>query len=933
MATSERPRPARTRGSAAVPWVRARLRASAGGALALGLLVVATAFLAAAVPRQIAAQEDAALRHAVSRAPLDQRSVTVTAVAYHRTTATSDATLLTATELADTARALWDIARPPLAPDRDETVYGIRLAAPVPVSGRGLPRPSGLDPRMTLVTQPRDTEKHLRLVSGRAPSPTVRGGTVEAVVTSRTAETMNLDVGSTAVFPDVTGATLTVRVSGIVEPRDPESAHWRAETDLLEPTLRSVPNSPPPQPRYWHFTALIDSGAREVMLRCDGGAVAYWHHPTRTATLSAADVPALRSALAALTDGPDEVRLREHSGIAGADVAADGLIALLEGFEEERRTSRSLVLAAVVGVGTVAAVVLVMAGVLTAAARRPELELLRARGGSLTGIGLRLLGETAAVAVPAAAVGTACALWWVPAPRSGASVALGAAVALVASLTLPVLAMAAHRRPRPSVRSDVAAARPSRRRTIVELTVVVLAVGGLVAARGHDATAGPDPLTAAAPVLPALVAALVLLRVYPLPLRALTRPAARLRGLVLPLALARLGRAPAVSVLPLLAVLVALTVSAFGASVSAGVTEGRARAALAEVGADARVEASTSLPDSLEDRVRRVAGVRDATAVRIEHGRRLEDVSAPPFALIVVDPRSYARLVARTGLDGGGPFPAETLDRVRGAGPLPAVVSPRLADALGEDGSATVDADVGPVPVRVAAVRARTPATTGEFVIVPDSGPAAARPARRGGVAVGPTTLLVSGSRIDGDALRAEVRRAGGGPSVVLRSEREAGYGGGPLQDGTRLIHEIAAVAGAGYGALALLLWLTQSAPERRMLLVRLRTMGLGRRQGRALVWAETLPLTVLGVLGGVATALATVALLRPGVDLAPLAFTARVRASVGETTRVVLTPDAGSLLWPALLLAALACVTAVVQARPGGVGEEGNRLRTGERE
>ncbi|PJE96877.1 hypothetical protein CUT44_15735 [Streptomyces carminius] len=925
MAATGRPR-------AAVPWVRARLRASAGGALALAVLVAVTAFLAAAVPRQTAAQEDAALRHAFARAQPDERTVTVTAPASHQEVSEAGRDFLSPARLAETARVLRDTARPPLVPDREAAVYGLRNSAPVAVRGDGLPRPTGLHPQLTLHTRPQDAGVRLRLVSGRMPSPDVRGTTVEAVVTTRTAEVMNLAVGSTFHFPDVTAARVTVRVSGLVAPRDPDADHWRAEPALLEPELRTVPATVPPPNQYWYFSALIDSGARAVLLRCNGGAMAYWHHPVRTAGLTAADVPALRSALAALSAGPDEAEVRDRSPVSGTDVAADELIALLEGFEEERRTSRSLVLTAVTGVGAAATVVLVTAAVLTAAGRRPELALLRARGASLPGLGLGLLGETAAVAVPAAAAGTGCALLWVPAPRDTlpVSLAAGAVVAAVACTALPALAAAAHRRPRPEVRGDVATARPSRRRTVAELTVVALAVGGLVAARrAGTASGGTDPLAAAVPVLLALVAALVLLRVYPLPLRMLARPAARLRGLVLPLALTRLGRAPAVSALPLLAVLVGLTVSAFGGAVLTGVAESRDRAALAEVGADARVEAPDALPGGLVDRVRRVPGVDGTAAVRIEYGQRPEDAGGPAFALVAVDPRSYARLAGRTGLDGGEPFPAGELGRAPGAGPLPAVVSPGLAEALGDGGTAAVDTAGGRATVRAVAVRSETPAVTGEFAVVS----AAALPAGRGGAPPRPTVLLVSGPGLDGRALADAARRTADGLTVSLRSRQEAGYGAGPLREGTRRMQLAAAAAGAGYAALALLLWLLQSAAERRAALARLRAVGMSPRQGRALVWAETLPPTALGVLGGVATALGAVALLRPAVDLTPMAFTARARAAGEETVRAALVTDAGALLWPSSALLALACGVAAVQAWPGGAREEGGRLRKGERE
>ncbi|MCH0539004.1 ABC transporter permease [Streptomyces sp. MUM 203J] len=908
------------------PWVRARLRAAPAGGLAMGLLVLVTAFLAAAVPRQVAAQENTALRQSLERAPLLQRTVTVYSGLHHAQVRGGER-LPTPEELAGEARKVRDIARPPFAPDQAETVTGIRTV-PVEVPDNGLPRPpGGYEPRLTLHAGPRDADRHMRLVSGRMPGPDVRDGTVEAVITEGTARTMKLRTGSTLTYADAAGVTMTVRVSGTVAARDPDSAHWRAEPDLLEPAQHTVPGPVTPWPRFWHFTAFVDSGAQEVLLRFEGGARVYQHHPLLVRDVSASDAAALRSSLASLSAGADEARLREESELSDPDVVADDLIALLDAFEEERATSRALVLTAAVGVGAAALVVLALAGVLAATARRSELELLRARGGSLAGIGGRLLAETSAVAVPAAAAGTAAAVLWVPAPGLAVPLVTGASVALVAALVLPSIAMTVLRGPGTPVRGDLAATRPSRRRTVLELTVVALALSGLVAVRrGIDSGTGTggtsdDPLTAAAPVLLAVVAALALMRLYPLPLRLLARPAARLRGLVTPLALARLGRAPAVSALPLLAVLVALTVSAFGGAVLSGVTEGRAAAALAEVGADARVEAPRGLPAGVAESVARTPGVTATTPVRIEHRRTLEDAPGRTFTLVAVDPRQYARLVARTGLDGGEAFPAGPLGRADGDGPAPAVVSPGLAKAVGEGTEATVDAESGPVRVRVVAVRAETPAATGDFMVVPT---AALKESR-------PTALLLAGTGLDSRALKEAA--PGEGVTVSVRTERQAGYGTGPLQDGTRLIHLVAVAAGLGYGVLALLLWLTQSAPERRTLLTRLRAIGTGRRQGLGLACAETLPLTLVGVAGGVATALATLELLRPGVDLTPLAFSARMRASGEEAVRAGLAPDAGSLLWPSLLLLALAVASAAVQAWPGGTREDAERLRTGDRE
>ncbi|WP_274595033.1 hypothetical protein [Streptomyces sp. E1N211] len=93
------------------------------------------------------------------------------------------------------------------------------------------------------------------------------------------------------------------------------------------------------------------------------------------------------------------------------------------------------------GTGTVAAVVLCMAGGLAAERRRAELTLLRARGGSLRGLAGRLLAETAVVAVPAAALGLQAARLAVGTGRPAQSAVAAGAVALVAALALPLRAV------------------------------------------------------------------------------------------------------------------------------------------------------------------------------------------------------------------------------------------------------------------------------------------------------------------------------------------------------------------------------------------------------------------------------------------------------------------------------------------------------------
>ncbi len=66
------------------------------------------------------------------------------------------------------------------------------------------------------------------------------------------------------------------------------------------------------------------------------------------------------------------------------------------------------------------------------------------------------------------------------------------------------------------------------------MTLLALAAGAVLALRtrgtSDDGTASGDELVSLAPVLVAVIAALVLVRLYPLPLRGLARPARRMRG-------------------------------------------------------------------------------------------------------------------------------------------------------------------------------------------------------------------------------------------------------------------------------------------------------------------------------------------------------------------------------------------------------------------
>ncbi|MFD7813781.1 FtsX-like permease family protein [Streptomyces sp. NPDC059785] len=941
---------------AVAPWLRTRLRTAPGAACTLALLVALTACLAAAFPRAVDRYEDAGLRQAVDDA--GARRSTVQFYAPQPSVELPQAEREEALRPAALDRQysqVRSVVERPFTVDADESSYGVRTSEPREVPDPWLPRPSGLPARIVLAAQ-NGLADHADLASGRFPrthgTVTAATGEVEAAVTAETARSLRIEVGSVIHVPGVERAPLAVRVTGILTPRRPGGAYWAAQDLLREAALVRVPGGGSDPATYWLGALLLPPDAAPAVLGTAGNPWRYWQLAPDTSRLTAHTLPGLKSAIASLESGPG---LREARRLTDPEVdASTDLDDVLTAYTRLRDGVGPLVAVAAFGTGTVAAVVLLMAGGLAADRRRAELALLRARGGSLPGVAGRLLAETAVVAVPAGALGLCCALLAVPDGRRSYAVAAAAAVTLLACAALPLRAALRHRTVQVhSGREDVATARPSRRRTVAELTLLVLAVGAVTALRrrgtsggsggvGSSASSGAggsaasgfsgDELVSLAPVLIGVIAALVLVRLYPLPLRRLARPAGRLRGAVGHLSLARAGRASASTVLPLLALLTALTTAAFGGSVLAGVESARDRAALLATGADARVEGSVPLTDGLADKVRAMPGVREIARTSISYQAK-PDGGPETVPTAGVDPESYARLARRTGL---GAFPAGELragtdgsgqragtdgggQRASGGGssPLPALASASVAERHGTRPFPVHLEDGTTVTVRIALVRDVTPAVTGtEFLIVDRAG--------LGTEAARPTALLVTGDHLDRAALR---KAAGATVGVRLRTDERAQYVDSPLQSGAERVYTTAVAAGAGYAVIALLLALVRAAPEQAALLARLRTMGLTRGQGRRLLVLEALPQALLAAVGGVLTGWAAVRLLSSGIDLTVIALA----SGDSPPGSAPLQTDVSSLLLPAAAVLALATGIAAVQAwwtgRRGSITE----LRAGD--
>jgi putative ABC transport system permease protein len=562
------------------------------------------------------------------------------------------------------------------------------------------------------------------------------------------------------------------------------------------------------------------------------------------------------------------------------------------------------------------AAVIAVAARMVVVRRRAELALVRARGASLSQVAGLMFRGSAAMTVPAAVAGVALAF---AAEASGASSVLGWVLAgLVVATALtgpPLIAVWRHRRPapapHPAVSEGTANQRVPARRWVAEAAACVAAVAGLVVLhdQGLPAPSQSDLFLAVTPVLVAVPVVLIVLRLYPLVIRALLALSARATGATGFVALARASRSALTGVLPVFALVLGLTVAAFAGMVKAAVGQGEVAASWQATGADVVISTpaqlgtgntSGQITPAVVRAFAAVPGVRHAAAVWLTSW---QGPGGQPLTVLAVDPAGYAALTASTPF---ARFPAATIARPGPAttgGPVAVLASPSAAAALGR-GVATLTSPpyLGPLRVRVAGPVHATPAQpggNGAYLVVP----LVRLPGAYG--QPGPQTLLLTGTGIDLTRLSAVAKHYLPTASATLRSQVLAGLTGAPLQHGADLIMLLTVLAAAGLGLCTLVFGLALGAEERELTLARLTTMGHERPV--ALVLAEAMPAVLAAAAAGVACALALPGLVGSAVNLA--VFT-------GQGTPVPLRPDWLALSLPVAVVLLLAAATLTAETR-----------------
>ncbi|MFK0046627.1 FtsX-like permease family protein [Streptomyces sp. NPDC090741] len=898
------------------PWVRTRLRSAPSSALLAAALAFVAVLLAAALPRALDRGADQALRSFLADRGPAATSLLATSTARYGKQSPENLDSVRDALLARTGDGFA------IAPSG--TVHGTQAAKARSLANPELPHPDGVQPRLDLLYL-REAAAHAELVDGRWPSGGAPDGRVPVALSQQVAQTLGVRVGTVLETVANSSDPMSAEVVGLYRATDEADVFWTGLPCLTRACESYTPTVPPQ--RFWQTAALVGSDGLDRLGPWGEGAEDFWRLPVDTGRLRADLLPGVAREVAAYVGGPTASALRSTTQRSDLRITSR-LPDLFKQAEARQQAVAPLAAIGPAGVAGVAAVVFCLAAALTGDRRESELRLLLARGGSPRGIVGRLLGEGAVTVLPASAAATVLALWLLATPRWTAALLAAASVTLLALLAFPVRAavlLSARRRgPAP------------RRRLVAELLVVAATAAAVFEVRRRGvapAGDGLDPLLVAAPLLLALCGGLVLARLQPVLVGALARAAGRRPGLVGFLGLARAARGTGgrarPSVLPLIALLLAVTTGGFGATVLDSVDTGRLRVARLAVGGDVQIAApyGDALPPAMAEATAALPGVRTSVGVWTDDRAFVFGTvqGSTQVTVVVAEPVAYAQL-ARTV--GRGQFDPALLSGKGGDGsteaPVPALFSSDLAK-LAASGTYRLSLGAGgELQIGSVGVVEGTPAKPGAggAVVVLPAGPTTALLPRTGH----PDRWLATGE-VDGDRLREAVRAtapAGTAGQFTVRTSAAtaAELGSDPLQRSAVRLFWASVAGAAGFALLAVLLTLVRAAPERAALLARLRTMGLRPRDGIRLILTEALPQALAATLGGALVAAAAVALLGPAMDLSAL---------VGSTVPTGLGLTAPPVLTQALGLAFLVTVAVLAEAAISGRRQITTELRAGD--
>jgi putative ABC transport system permease protein len=843
-----------------------QIRADLAVALLLAAVLAVGAFLGAAAPPWIDDRLDAALEDTLSDAA-PQGDLVARGLFGASVTIPPRTDLIP--ELAAVEEEIEQVRRlePALTAAYTNDRWSLSLATGMIVAHEGPAEPSARQREIGLWL-PEDAQQKVTVVEGRFPRPDVEivdspastedrrlpMPVFEVAATADVMEALELEVGDQVVAQAGTIGTpggsapalLAMRLSGVVEPTDRADVAWKDAFTALEAD-RGIPGD---DPRIFRGTVIADPLLAEQLVRWATlrdidwrtWLSIHWQLELQPERLAASDVEPMITSVQRLrssstwTTSLDKVLLRYQDSRGSAERSAALGVASLTGL---------LVTVLLLAVG------------LLAERRAGALALTRVRGGSDRVLARSLAVEALLVGVPAVAVGVLAAALLVDASGWIPGILL-----LVTVAGLPVVGVRLARRSG-AERPEHATLRPSPRRLVAEAGLVVIAAAAvwLLSRQSAASGAGADPVVSFTPLLVAAATGVLVFRLLPYPVAAVARVVGRSRGATSFIATSRAARSPAYAVLPVIAVLMAVGLAAFGGTVQTTADRSREATAWAAVPADAVVTTTTLRAEADE------LGALIPEATAIADGYLLSSQSAADdrgdsvrIDVLMVDVPAWAEAVA------GATEPVEPVTTLATGRPpggaVPAVM-------VGQSRDLTVGQSLT-VTIRGHEVHVQLLDRAQRFAGAPNN-PAIVIPLDRLGTSLAdlglqwPNVVYLAGPVADID-LAALL-----GGHVERRADVLAAIGEDPMLRTTLTIFQIAVLAASALAAAAAVLGLQATARSRAYALSILRTLGMPSRSAATLIAAEVIPVSIMAALVGATIGLGVATIAGQAIDLAAL--------------------------------------------------------------
>jgi putative ABC transport system permease protein len=882
-----------------------------GSSLALALLVCGCVFLALAGPAVSLKLRTQAMQQQISK----QGDLTADADWYQFASDDSVSPPLDSSAFSAAAASISQSlgGTVPLAPGAWAGLTTTQYSAPPDFVGLQIPA-------LFEVTYRNKLTSSTQIVAGRLGGSAIPAGYLGVSVTVPTAARFDLHPGSTITLTG-SGAEPAVRVyvTGIVRVLHPASSFWT--TDVLaagpvyQPAAKSTPGAPPGN---WQGALLTDPGQllnMQTLFCPDPGQVRCssmelnWELPFAIGDFNADQAQKLVNDLSAATT---DSTLASTLGQAAGDLTIEApALTPLNIFISDQTAVLSILVLLFASLIAIGLVVIALAAWLMTVRREEELAMLRARGATTGQLARRMVPGTALAALPAAVAGALLAALvilltgTVHGAGLGAGWRLACAVPILALCGPPLIAAWRYRRPQPTAVNQAiiltAETRASRfspaaiRRIVAGGTLCLACAAGLLLLhdQGLPAPGSVNWLFTIAPVLVAIPAALVAMRLYPLAIRLLLRCWHRVpaTGFV---ALSSATRIPAS--LSAYTVVLTLTLAAFCGMVSGSVSKGQVATSWQTVGADATISVNGPITPSVMRQIKAVPGVRHSTAVAVTDWLLPNQTQ---ITLIGVDPAQYAALTADT------PFPGLPAGTLRGRGPVyPVLVSSsEVAQFSRGVNKLTGQTGIsGSIKVRVAGTIRTTPAQPGgsQFAII------GAQTLPVPGAEQGPDLILITGN-VDRAALSTLVSDELPGSSLAFRSTALSALASAPLIHVAALLMTLTVIACSGLAVLSVLLGLALGVRERMLTMARLTVMG--HQHNTRFMLLTALPSLLAAAAGAVACALALPSLIGPTLNLSTFIS----NGSTGPVT-VRFVPDLLAICLPSAAIALLAVLALTAQ-------------------